>query len=66
LEGFRVLAPDVLCFGERQSKFGYATFFFDEINTHAELTSQGKKSLRKLINFGFKSQRYNRLIIKTC
>ncbi len=42
LEGFRVLAPDSLCFGERQSKWGYSTFYFDEVNTHSELTSRGK------------------------
>jgi dienelactone hydrolase len=42
LAGFRVLAPDALCFGERQSKFGYAVNFHDEIITHAELTGRGK------------------------
>lgn len=42
LNGFRVLAPDALCFGERQAKWGYSTNFFDEIATHAELTSRGK------------------------
>lgn len=42
LAGFRVLAPDALCFGERQAKWGCSTKFFDEIATHAELTSQGK------------------------
>lgn len=42
LAGFRVLAPDALCFGERQAKWGHATKFFDEIATHEELVSQGK------------------------
>jgi dienelactone hydrolase len=42
LNGFRVLAPDALCFGERQTKWGYSTHFFDEIVAHAELTSRGK------------------------
>ena len=42
LEGFRVLAPDALCFGERKAKWGYSSNFFDEIITHAELTSKGK------------------------
>lgn len=41
LEGFRVLAPDALCFGERGAKFGYATNFMDEVNAHAELTGRG-------------------------
>lgn len=39
--GFRVLAPDALCFGERVTPYGHARFFFDEINTHAELTGRG-------------------------
>ena len=42
LEGFRVLAPDALCFGERQAKWGYARNFLDEVNAHAELTSRGR------------------------
>lgn len=42
LNGFRVLAPDALCFGERKAKWGYSSNFFDEIVTHAELTSKGK------------------------
>ncbi len=42
LTGLRVLAPDALCFGERQAKWGYSTKFFDEIVTHAELTGRGK------------------------
>ncbi|MCD6408649.1 hypothetical protein J7L87_06340 [bacterium] len=42
VSGFRVLAPDALCFGERRTKFGYAKFFFDEINTHMELVARGK------------------------
>jgi len=42
LSGFRVLAPDALCFGERRTKWGYTKHFFDEINTHMELTSRGK------------------------
>jgi len=42
LAGFRVLAPDALCFGERQTKWGYAVKFYDEIVTHAELTGRGK------------------------
>ncbi|MCC6579078.1 MAG: hypothetical protein IT440_01455 [Phycisphaeraceae bacterium] len=41
MAGFRVLAPDALCFGERQAKWGYARLFFDEINAHAELTARG-------------------------
>ena len=41
LAGFRVLAPDALCFGERQAQWGYARTFFDEINAHAELCSRG-------------------------
>lgn len=40
--GFRVLAPDALCFGERQAQWGYSTKFFDEIAAHAELVSRGK------------------------
>lgn len=40
--GFRVLAPDALCFGERQARWGYSTLFFDEIATQSELTGQGK------------------------
>lgn len=28
LKGFRVLAPDALCFGERQARWGYSTLFF--------------------------------------
>jgi dienelactone hydrolase len=42
LSGFRVLAPDSLCFGERQTKWGYSTYLFDEINAHMELTARGK------------------------
>ncbi|MEI6166920.1 MAG: hypothetical protein WCS52_06975 [bacterium] len=42
LAGFRVIAPDALCFGERQAQWGYSTKFFDEISAHAELTGQGK------------------------
>jgi len=42
LAGFRVLAPDALCFGERQSKWGYGTALMDEIISHAELCSRGK------------------------
>ncbi|MFH0795813.1 MAG: hypothetical protein V2A65_02000 [Candidatus Omnitrophota bacterium] len=42
LSGFRVLAPDALCFGERRAKWGYTKFFFDEINTHMELSARGK------------------------
>lgn len=42
LAGFRVLAPDALCFGERQSAFGHARNLFDEINCHAELCALGK------------------------
>jgi dienelactone hydrolase len=42
LAGFRVLAPDSLCFGERCTPYGHARFFFDETNTHAELTGRGK------------------------
>jgi len=49
LEGFRVLAPDALCFGERRTKWGYAVNFFDEINTHMELVSRGKSLCWKSI-----------------
>lgn len=42
LAGFRVLAPDALCFGERQARWGYSTKFFDEVAAHAELTARGK------------------------
>ena len=42
LNGFRVLAPDALCFGERQSNFGHARNFFDEVNSQAELCGKGK------------------------
>lgn len=42
LNGFRVLAPDALCFGERQATFGYSTMFFYEILAHAELTSRSR------------------------
>ncbi len=42
LNGFRVLAPDALCFGERQAKWGYSANFFDEIAAHAELAGRGK------------------------
>ncbi len=42
LAGFRVLAPDALCFGERQAKWGYATFFMHEVNAHMELCSCGR------------------------
>ena len=42
LNGFRVLAPDALCFGERQAKWGHSRFYFDEVNTHSELTSREK------------------------
>ena len=42
LNGFRVLAPDALCFGERQSKWGYASNFFNEIVSYTELSSKGK------------------------
>ncbi len=42
LEGFRVLAPDALCFGERQRPWGYAALFHDEIIAHSELVGRGK------------------------
>lgn len=42
LKGFRVLAPDSLCFGERRTAWGYSKLFFDEICAQAELTSRGK------------------------
>ncbi|MCM8804553.1 MAG: hypothetical protein NC833_04810 [Candidatus Omnitrophica bacterium] len=42
LEGFRVLAPDALCFGERKAQWGYSKNFFDEIITDMELISRGK------------------------
>ncbi len=49
LAGFRVLAPDALCFGERQARWGYGSGFMDEINTHAELCSRGRSLLWKSI-----------------
>ncbi|MFA6175951.1 MAG: hypothetical protein WC765_05175 [Phycisphaerae bacterium] len=42
LAGFRVLAPDALCFGERQAQWGYSKNFFGEIAAHEELACQGK------------------------
>ena len=42
LHGFRALAPDALCFGERRSAFGYAKEFMDEIVSHAELCARDK------------------------
>lgn len=39
LAGFRVLAPDALLFGERQTRWGGS--FFNEIVVHAELCSRG-------------------------
>ena len=66
LAGFRVLAPDSLCFGERQAQWGYSTKFFDEIAAHEELACQGKslawksvwdnsRALEVLESFGCKS-----------
>ena len=66
LAGLRVLAPDALCFGERQAKWGYSTKFFDEIAAHEELVCQGKslawksvwdnsRALEVLESFGCKS-----------
>jgi dienelactone hydrolase len=49
LAGFRVLAPDALCFGERQAKWGFSVKFFDEIVVHAELTGRGKSLAWKSI-----------------
>ena len=40
LAGFRVLAPDALCFGERSIPGGW--YFMDEINAHCELVARGK------------------------
>jgi len=37
-----VLAPDALCFGERQARWGYSRFFFHELAVHEELVSRGK------------------------
>lgn len=48
-EGFRVLAPDALCFGERRASYGYASNFMDEIVTHAELCARGKSLAWKSI-----------------
>lgn len=42
LSGFRVLAPDALCFGERQRPWGYAQMFHDEVIAHSELVGRGK------------------------
>jgi len=41
LRGFRVLAPDALCFGERVSKFGWSKGHWDEIVQHTRLCSLG-------------------------
>ena len=49
LEGFRVLAPDALCFGERRKDWGYAVNFFDETCAHSELTSLGKSLVWKSV-----------------
>lgn len=49
-EKFRVLAPDALCFGERQTQYGYAHNFMDEIVTHAELCAQGKSLAWKSVH----------------
>lgn len=42
LRGFRVLAPDALCFGERSPKFGYASNFMYETNVHMELCAKNR------------------------
>jgi dienelactone hydrolase len=49
LAGFRVLAPDAMCFGERQATWGYSNLFMDEVLVHAELVSRGKSLLWKSI-----------------
>jgi len=49
LQGFRVVAPDALCFGERQTKFGYSKYFFDEINTFMELAGRRKSLIWKSV-----------------
>lgn len=49
LRGFRVLAPDALCFGERRASFGYASGFMDEIVAHAELCARRKSLMWKSV-----------------
>ena len=49
VNGFRVLAPDALCFGERRTPFGYAENFFDELNSYCELTGRGRSLAWKAI-----------------
>jgi len=49
LAAFRVLAPDALCFGERQATWGYSRLFMDEINAHMELTARGRSLAWKSI-----------------
>ena len=41
LNGFRVLAPDALCFGERKLPWGYSEMFYSEVIMHAELCAKG-------------------------
>lgn len=49
LAGFRVLAPDALCFGERRAKWGYGSAFMDETITHAELCGRGRSLAWKAV-----------------
>jgi dienelactone hydrolase len=55
LEGFRVLTPDALCFGERRTSWGYSTEFFDEINKHMEMTARGESFCRKSLWDNFRA-----------
>lgn len=55
LEGFRVLTPDALCFGERRTPWGYSIEFFDEINKHMEMTSRGESFCRKSLWDNFRA-----------
>ncbi len=55
LEGFRILAPDALCFGERRTPWGYSVEFFDELNKHMEMTSRGESFCRKSLWDNFRA-----------
>lgn len=49
LAGFRVLAPDALCFGTRRAGWGYARLFPEEVVAAAELESRGRSFLWKSV-----------------
>jgi dienelactone hydrolase len=40
--GFRVLAPDAFCFGERQTTWGHTRTFHDEVLWHHELCARNR------------------------